>query len=87
MTIKSISFDLDDTLWPLMPSIMEAEKTTNKWIKENFPGTAALFGKQDVIEIRDKLISEGYHMPISWETEKSAIIYNNKEQDKYANNS
>ena len=58
MTIKSISFDLDDTLWPLMPNIMEAEKTTNEWIKENFPGTAALLGKQDVIEIRDKLIKE-----------------------------
>ena len=58
MTIKSISFDLDDTLWPLMPNIMEAEKTTNEWIKDNFPGTAALLGKQDVIEIRDKLIKE-----------------------------
>ena len=58
MTIKSISFDLDDTLWPLMPNIVEAEKTTNEWIKENFPGTAALLGKQDVIEIRDKLIKE-----------------------------
>ena len=51
MTIKSISFDLDDTLWPLMPNIMEAEKNTNEWIKENFPGTAALLGRQDVIEI------------------------------------
>ena len=58
MTIKSISFDLDDTLWPLMPNIVEAEKTTNEWIKEDFPGTAALLGKQDVIEIRDKLIKE-----------------------------
>ena len=58
MTIKSISFDLDDTLWPLMPNIMEAEKTTNEWIKDNFPGTAVLLGKQDVIEIRDKLIKE-----------------------------
>ena len=58
MTIKSISFDLDDTLWPLMPNIVEAEKTTNEWIKENFPGTAALLGKKDVIEIRDKLIKE-----------------------------
>ena len=44
--IKSISFDLDDTLWPLMPNIIKAEETTNKWIKENFPGTAALHGKQ-----------------------------------------
>ena len=58
MTIKSISFDLDDTLWPLMPNIVEAEKTTNEWIKDNFPGTAVLLGKQDVIEIRDKLIKE-----------------------------
>ena len=58
MTIKSISFDLDDTLWPLMPNIMKAEEKTNQWIKENFPGTAKLLGKQDAIEIRDKLIKE-----------------------------
>ena len=58
MTIKSISFDLDDTLWPLMPNIMKAEETTNEWIKENFPGTAVLLGKQEAIEIRDKLIKE-----------------------------
>ena len=38
---------------------------------------------KEVKEIRDKLIDEGYHMPISWEAEKRAIIYNNKEQDKY----
>ena len=56
--IKSISFDLDDTLWPLMPNIIKAEEATNKWIKENFPGTAALLGKQEAIEIRDKLINE-----------------------------
>ena len=38
MTIKSISFDLDDTFWPLMPSIMEAEKNSRNWIKDNYPG-------------------------------------------------
>ena len=37
---------------------------------------------KEVKKIREKLIAEGYHMPISWEVEKSAIIYNNKEQDK-----
>ena len=56
MTIKSISFDLDDTLWPLMPNIMKAEEVTNEWIKENYPGTASLLGTNDVIEIRDELI-------------------------------
>ena len=56
MTIKSISFDLDDTFWPLMPNIMKAEEATNKWIEENYPGTAMFFGKPDVMEIRDQLI-------------------------------
>jgi len=36
MTIKVISFDLDDTLWPIMPTILNAEKVTNNWIKENY---------------------------------------------------
>ena len=40
-----------------------------------------------VKEIRDKLIDEGYHMPLRWEEVKRAIIYNNEQQDKYANNS
>ena len=33
MTIKSISFDLDDTFWPLMPTIIEAEKNSREWIQ------------------------------------------------------
>ena len=56
MTIKSISFDLDDTLWPLMPTILKAEETTNKWITDNYPGTATLLKSNDVLAVRDKLI-------------------------------
>jgi len=58
MTIKSISFDLDDTLWPLMPTILKAEETTNKWIVNNYPGTASLLKSKDVMEVRDKLIKQ-----------------------------
>ena len=38
--IKAISFDLDDTLWPIMPTILNAERKTNSWIKDNYPGAA-----------------------------------------------
>ena len=37
---------------------------------------------KEVKEIRDKLIKKGYHMPISWEVEKSAITYNWKQQNR-----
>ena len=42
MKIKSVSFDLDDTLWPLLPVILKAEKDTNKWLIENYPGVENL---------------------------------------------
>ena len=42
MNIKAITFDLDDTLWPLMPVILKAEKDTNKWLIENYPGVENL---------------------------------------------
>ena len=58
MTIKSISFDLDDTLWPLMPTILKAEETTNKWIADNYPGTSSLLKSKDVMQVRDKLIKQ-----------------------------
>ena len=58
MTIKVISFDLDDTFWPIMPTILNAEKVTNKWIKENYPGVGSLLGSKDVLEIRNKLLKK-----------------------------
>ena len=41
--IKAISIDLDDTLWPIWPTIERAEKVLNQWLCENAPMTAALF--------------------------------------------
>ena len=58
MNIKAITFDLDDTLWPLMTVILKAEKDTNKWLIENYPGIENLLKSDEVKEIRDSLISQ-----------------------------
>ena len=58
MDIKAITFDLDDTLWPLMPVILKAEKDTNKWLIEHYPGVENLLKSDEVKEIRDSLISQ-----------------------------
>ena len=42
MSIKAVSFDLDDTLWPLLPVILKAEKDTNEWLIDNYPGVEAV---------------------------------------------
>jgi HAD superfamily hydrolase (TIGR01549 family) len=41
--IKAITLDLDDTLWPVWPTIERAEKVLHDWLLAHAPMTAALF--------------------------------------------
>ncbi len=41
--VKAITLDLDDTLWPIGPTIHRAEQTLAAWLAERAPGAAALF--------------------------------------------
>ena len=56
MTIKSVSFDLDDTFWPLMPTIMDAERNARTWIKENYEAALTSLDRED---LNKNLIKEG----------------------------
>ena len=52
--IKAISLDLDDTLWPIWPTIERAEKALHDWLVEHAPMAAALFSSPGALrEIRD----------------------------------
>jgi putative hydrolase of the HAD superfamily len=41
--IRAITLDLDDTLWPVWPTIERAEAALNQWLMQHAPMTAALF--------------------------------------------
>jgi len=52
--IKAISLDLDDTLWPIWPTIERAEKVLHDWLTEFAPMAAALFSSPSALrEIRN----------------------------------
>ncbi|NHZ41858.1 MULTISPECIES: HAD family hydrolase [Massilia] len=40
---KAILFDLDDTLWPIAPVILQAEQTLHAWLHSNAPRVAERF--------------------------------------------
>lgn len=51
--IRAISLDLDDTLWPIWPTIERAEKVLHAWLEIHAPMTAALFSSPEALrEIR-----------------------------------
>ena len=41
---RRITIDLDDTLWPVWPTIARAEAALAGWLATHAPATAALFG-------------------------------------------
>ena len=54
--IKAISLDLDDTLWPVWPTIERAEKALHDWLGFNAPMAAAMFASPAALrEIRTEI--------------------------------
>ena len=54
--IKAISIDLDDTLWPIWPTIERAEKVLHNWMVDYAPMAAALFSSPSALhDIRNHM--------------------------------
>ena len=41
--IRAMTLDLDDTLWPIRPTIERAELKLQNWLAQHAPTTASLF--------------------------------------------
>lgn len=57
--VKAISFDLDDTLWPVWPTIHKAEAALIEWMQAHAPATATHWGREGVAQsIREQVKAE-----------------------------
>ena len=55
--IKAISLDLDDTLWPIWPTIHRAEQALATWLAQRAPGAAAVFADpQARLAVREHVV-------------------------------
>lgn len=54
--IKAVLFDLDDTLWPIVPTIMRAEQVLFDWMRVHAPLVAAQFTIDSLRERRKELM-------------------------------
>lgn len=56
-TIKAISLDLDDTLWPVWPAIERAEAALDAWLGRHAPMTAAMFANPTARhDVREQIV-------------------------------
>ena len=54
--IKAVLFDLDDTLWPLVPTLVKAEAVLYDWLSLHIPGVVQRFSNEELRELRMELL-------------------------------
>ena len=62
MTLKShirlLTIDLDDTLWPCLPTIMHAENTSYQWLQQRRPEITQRYSMDELRERRRRLMQQ-----------------------------
>ncbi len=56
--IRTITIDLDDTLWAIHPVIKRAEQRLYEWLGENYPRITEMYEPSDLREIRTEIVVE-----------------------------
>lgn len=56
--IRTITLDLDDTLWAIHPVIRRAEERLYAWIGERYPGITEMFSPDDLRDVRCDVFTE-----------------------------
>ena len=57
-TIRTITLDLDDTLWDIAPVIRRAETRLREWLAERYPRIVDLHQPEDIVELRAQIVAE-----------------------------
>jgi putative hydrolase of the HAD superfamily len=55
--LLAITLDLDDTLWPVKPALIHAERTLSAWLAERAPATAAWMTPDNRRMVREALLA------------------------------
>ena len=67
--VTAITLDLDDTLWPVRPTLVAAEKVLARWLQANAPATARGMAPGAMLALRAEVAAEHPH----WAHDLSAI--------------
>jgi FMN hydrolase / 5-amino-6-(5-phospho-D-ribitylamino)uracil phosphatase len=67
--VTAITLDLDDTLWPVRPTLVAAEKVLADWLRTHAPATASGTPPASMLALRAEVAAENPH----WSHDLSAI--------------
>lgn len=63
--IKLIGFDLDDTLWPCMPTIIKAENSLYDWLSQHYPHITHRYSMTSMMGMRKDFILKNPQLKVN----------------------
>lgn len=60
--VRAITLDLDDTIWPIGPVMLQAESVLGAWLREHAPRTAERWPVEAMRALRDQVAAEHPHL-------------------------
>lgn len=56
--IRTITLDLDDTLWAIQPVIERAERELYEWLRDNYPRITRMHTQDEIHKLREDIVFE-----------------------------
>ncbi len=74
MPVRAVSLDLDDTLWPVLPALIEADRCVDRWLRQHHPDVANAWPIEAMRELRDKVSRENTHLSHDFSEQRRLTI-------------
>src|SRR5574337_1993665 len=58
VSIRALTLDLDDTLWPVMPALQRADEAVDAWLRQHHPEVARAWPITAMRELRARVAAE-----------------------------
>lgn len=75
MSIRCITFDLDNTLWPIKPIILGAEKAVKAFIESNFSDYSQAFIFEELVKSRQSILTAHPELKVKLTALRTKVYY------------
>ncbi len=74
MAVRAVSLDLDDTLWPVLPALIEAEHVVDRWLRQHHPDVANAWPIEAMRELREQIARDNTHLSHDFSEQRRMTI-------------
>ena len=74
MSIRAVTLDLDDTLWPVLPALERADQAVDAWLQQHHPAVARAWPITAMRELRARVAAERLDLAHDFTTQRQLTM-------------